>query len=168
MKRGCELIEWEREKVTAKQDENGIHTCLYIHNFIQMFDSLCPIPKSHTLSFLDSESDDGYPAEAVGVARLAEALQAHAWSHMTMKRDPTLRVQKATKNESEKLATGDTPPEADATNQNSESSHVTECSGGVPGLKELEEKAMATSLTSKEETQRRVGEWLSLTNQMTV
>lgn len=100
-------------------------------------------------SFLDSESDDGYPPEAVGVARVAEALQAHTWSHMRMKRDPT-------SNPAKKIE--DIPPEQAATNQDGPSGHVTDKSSGVPGLEKLEEKATAMTSSSKEETQRRVGE----------
>ena len=81
-----------------------------------------------------TDSDDGLPPEAVGVARLSETLQAHMWPNMTMKgRDPTKKQEGS---------------DSEASESNKDT--VSE------GLEKLEAKAAASGAT-KEESQKRVG-----------
>lgn len=120
-----------------------------------------------------TDSDDGFPPDKEGVARLAETLQAHMWPNIIMKgRDPTeLETQgtphlhgNTTKHTS---PTGQTVSGVDPTSRETKpgcgegglersTSRETKPGCGEGGLERLQ--AMASSLESKDDLQTRVGE----------
>ncbi|XP_064390829.1 alpha- and gamma-adaptin-binding protein p34-like [Halichondria panicea] len=90
----------------------------------------------------DTDSDDGLPPEAMGVARLSETLQAHMWPNITMKgRDPT------------------------ATSQTQSGAAQPAAGNDMNDLTKLEAKATA-SASKEEEVRNRVDELLLTDDQL--